>query len=365
MKIAVLCLASRTGGGLTVLRDLYRFALRDETNEWIFLLSDQDVCQERSEVEVLRLVPKYGGWVSRIRAELTVVPRAIRESHADVLLSLQNMDTLLRGTLPLAVYMHQPMPFSERRPRLSRRGSCGLAIKTHILGWFIRASIRRSEVTFVQTKWIEESVRSHCPRANLVRLGIPGEETLTRFAVKRRETRQFIYPAAAIYYKDHRTLRRAVAIARLRNPNIGPVMLTLSRPEFERVAGRLSEHEAQSFQFIGTVDQSELATRYSESLLVFPSFLETLGLPLYEARAARCHVVAADTPFAREALDGYGATYFAEVGDPPSLANAMLQAWANRGNEISDNQLLSPEGELRGWSLMLAHLDKIVQDSRR
>lgn len=41
---------------------------------------------------------------------------------------------------------------------------------------------------------------------------------------------------------------------------------------------------------------------YAKSILVFPSHIETLGLPLLEARAAGCRIVASDIAAAREAL---------------------------------------------------------------
>ena len=53
--------------------------------------------------------------------------------------------------------------------------------------------------------------------------------------------------------------------------------------------------------------------QYAKSVLIFPSYIETLGLPLLEARLTGCPIIAADTPFAKEILDGYNnVAYFGQ-----------------------------------------------------
>ena len=69
MKITVVCLASRTGGGLTILQDLFTFASQVDTeNVWQFVISDQCLGTSTSRVEIIKTTPSYRGWRSRLRA---------------------------------------------------------------------------------------------------------------------------------------------------------------------------------------------------------------------------------------------------------------------------------------------------------
>ena len=55
MKITVVCLTSRSGGGLTILQDLFTYATQvDKDNEWQFVISDQDLGTSTSTVEIRR-----------------------------------------------------------------------------------------------------------------------------------------------------------------------------------------------------------------------------------------------------------------------------------------------------------------------
>lgn len=336
MRIAVVCLASRTGGGLTILRDLHRFASKSAgSNQWLFVLSDQDLGESSPSVQLVHSTPHYRGWLSRIRGELTVARRAIEEFDPSVVLSLQNVDTPARGGRPLAIYMHQPLPFVDTRFSMLKRSERNIAFRQVVLGLIIRNSIRRAGVTFVQTSWIADAVRRACPEARVVNVGYTTPEAPAALEVRSEETTGFVYPASAAIYKDHATLHAGVRLWRETCSDPGPVLITLSRETFARVVGGLSDAEADWYEFVGNVSPAQLRDIYARSILVFPSYVETLGLPLYEAQTARCRIVAADTPPSREALERYRAAHFFVPKTPTDLARALGEAWHSR-NVIPD-----------------------------
>lgn len=360
MRIAVLCLASRSGGGLTVLKDLHAFACTDPSNDWLFLLSDQDLGPDGNRVRQARVAPQYRGWLSRSRAEIFAVGRLIRQFDPGVLLSLQNADTPRRGRRPLAVYMHQSLPFYTSKPSLWSMGARRLAAKSMFLRPIIGSSIKRSAVTFVQTGWIKDVLHDRYPRVRIVKLGYPLEESRIPPEGAPLDADGFIYPAVASVYKDHVTLRKAVAQLHKQIPEAGRVTLTITRAEFESVAGRLRDDEVAWYRFSGVVPRDALFEVYRRSILVFPSFIETLGLPLYEARAIGCRVVAADTPFAREALGGYPLAHFSVPRDSESLARAMASAWFLRGSHAVGAQTEMEDLDSGGWKLMLDELQNLA-----
>ena len=68
---------------------------------------------------------------------------------------------------------------------------------------------------------------------------------------------------------------------------------------------------------------------YAEATLLFPSYLETFGLPLLEARRSNGLILCSDLPFSHEILDGYGNAYYFGVNDAKLLAKYMKQCSCN------------------------------------
>ena len=62
---------------------------------------------------------------------------------------------------------------------------------------------------------------------------------------------------------------------------------------------------------------------YDRCTLLFPSYIETFGLPLAEAAQSGNPILAADTPFAHEILAEYGNAYFFQPSDCGRLAELM------------------------------------------
>ncbi len=58
-------------------------------------------------------------------------------------------------------------------------------------------------------------------------------------------------------------------------------------------------------KFVGRLNQNEMVNMYKQSILIFPSYIETIGLPLIEAKTLGRQIVAADCEYAHEALGDY------------------------------------------------------------
>lgn len=100
---------------------------------------------------------------------------------------------------------------------------------------------------------------------------------------------------------------------------------------------------------VGRVDDITLAVLYSRSeALLFPSFYEGFGMPVFEARAIGCRVVATDSPELREA-GGDDATYvqptpeaiaagleMALSRDKPSPSPSLGHDWADAARVMAN-----------------------------
>ena len=84
-----------------------------------------------------------------------------------------------------------------------------------------------------------------------------------------------------------------------------------------------SEYAKPNIDCIGRVSYEDVIEWYNKSTLIFPSYIETFGYPLVEARTLGGIVLASDCAFSREALEGYENAYFFDPFKPQQLAELM------------------------------------------
>ena len=125
-----------------------------------------------------------------------------------------------------------------------------------------------------------------------------------------------LYPARAWPHKNHPLLFEALARVRKNRPELE---LVLTGGGHDRTA------LPEGVRWCGSVDVEELAALYRRaSAVVFPSRYEGFGLPVLEAMASGCPVVAVSGTAVEEFADG-AAVIFA-AGDPEEFGNGILRA---------------------------------------
>ena len=86
-----------------------------------------------------------------------------------------------------------------------------------------------------------------------------------------------------------------------------------------------AEENKLPIEFIGPVLRTQLFEQYASSVLVFPSYIETIGLPLLEARSVGAPILAADCLYARDGVGDYDRAEFFETFDSEALSRLMKQ----------------------------------------
>ena len=255
-----------------------------------------------------------------------VAHKLVKKYKADRVLSLQNIE-LPHTNVPQTVYEHNALPFSEYkfkpweafRPWYSQQ----------ILGRMMKKSIRRAEKVLVQTNWMKEEIIRQCGiPADRVEVKFPPVEMLKTHPWKMDETcPTFFYPAGPPAYKNHRTFLKACELLKEQEIEDYRVIWTVTGEENEGMKKLKAEAEEKKLpiEFIGPVPRTQLFEQYASSVLVFPSYIETIGLPLLEARSVGAPILAADCLYARDGVEGYEKAEFFETFDSEALSRLMKQ----------------------------------------
>lgn len=142
----------------------------------------------------------------------------------------------------------------------------------------------------------------------------------------------FIYPTKPIVYKNVHIILSAVRMIRQISPNLKfRVLLTLSGREnrYSRYLYRNGKN-LEEVNWLGKQENKNLMDYYKSSdCLLFPSRLETWGLPISEAIAFKKFILAADLPYSKETVGTYPYRMFFDPLSPRDLAEKMIAAVTN------------------------------------
>ncbi|MDR1561813.1 MAG: glycosyltransferase [Dysgonamonadaceae bacterium] len=230
-----------------------------------------------------------------------------------------------------AVYCHNPFPFY--RPGIRNIFlQPGIAMLCLFSYFIYRINIRRNDFVIVQQEWLRHEFRGLFGIDNII-VSPPGgiknsvvkENTAT--VVRDNANVLFFYPSTPMIHKN----MEAVCEAAFRLTRAGvkgfEVAFTFDGTE-NRYAKHIFEkyHDLAPVRFIGALSRDGMNEWYAKcDSVIFPSKVETWGLPVSEAKEFGKPVIVADLPYARETVGDYGMVKFFDPDEPDELAMVMRQ----------------------------------------
>lgn len=320
MNIVVSTAAARTSGALTIYNQfLTHLRERRDGNRYL-LFVDREMPQPAMDgVEYADV--DLRSWSRRILFDASGC-RELCEARGvrpDVLVSLQNTGVRYPG-VPQVIYYHNSLPFYPRRWNPLRREERPLFLYAWMYPLFVRASLPAGADVVVQIPFIRRGfVRRYRWPAERIHVLFPDVEEVEPSTVAdypfEPGCAHFVYPAQDFAYKEHRTLLEALKVIRRSQPELAArirIHLTVAEGQNRRFeAAAATGGVGMCFVRHGYVSHDELLSMCKSAHgLLFPSTVETLGLPLLEAASLGTAVVAADLDYAHEVLGDYpGAAY--------------------------------------------------------
>ena len=312
--------AAQNRGALSLLEDFDDCIKRyDKENEWIYLLSGQYI-KERDNVKVLCFSSVKKNWMRRILFDVFTTKRIVKRFKPDIFISLQSI-------MPCGVdaykvlYIHQAIPFQNKKKfSFLKKNEREIAVYQYLIGYLIKASIKRVDKVIVQTEWMKQAVNDVYRLAEVIKI-VPKVNVCVNENENESyvfDTVHFFYPTNNAIYKNIGLLEQACEILDTKNLTYS-LDITLDK-------GSISENNktlSKNIKFLGQLSRMEVFKMYKSSVLVFPSYIESFGYPLAEARECGSYILASDCAFSHELLNDYPNVKFFDPFSVTELADLM------------------------------------------
>lgn len=310
-RIVVSAVNFTEGGPLTVLRECLASAAAVLPAEFeiIAIVNRADLINE-PRVRLISIPSSKKSWFHRLYWEWCGFSRISHELKPTLWLSLHDITPRVSAARQ-AVYCHNPSPFYRIGLREALMEPTFLMFN-QFYALLYRLFIRRNHCVIVQQDWLRAEFIKRMGQLPVV-VAHPSFRAAERpSAPKRGPAFVFIYPALPRVFKNIETLCKAAQLLVSRGVGGFEVRLTLDGSE-NRYARWLRNRfgDTAHVRFIGRQTKDEMDAHYGEaSAVVFPSKLETWGLPITEGKAQRRPLLVADLPYARETVGTYDRELF-------------------------------------------------------
>lgn len=307
-------------GALAILNDLYNQIrdFPDKSVKWVFAVSTPEY-EETENIVVRRFPWVKKNWGYRYYFDNVTTRSLLREFKPDQVFSLQNKGIGFYKGRQL-VYLHLPFILTDHRFNIKTDGK-KLWLYQNVVSKSIFRSLRKVDFTIVQTHWmktaLEEKAKVKSEQIVIQQPDITSNQ-IGVFVDTEENRRRFFYPATAFTYKNHMTLLKAIKYAVEHGLKNYEVIFTIKPDEngYTEWLKKYADENSLNVKFGGPIPREQVFEMYARSVLLFPSYVESFGLPLLEARLTGSPIVASDTPFCHEILDGYEkAAFFPEMDD--------------------------------------------------
>ncbi|WP_288937925.1 glycosyltransferase [uncultured Sphingomonas sp.] len=361
MRIVVSAVNFSEGGPLTVLRDCLsaaRSCLHADTE--IIALVHRAQLIDVPGIRLIEYPDAKSSWFRRIVLEYRDFRVLSRELRPDFWLSLHDVSPRLDNGVRQAVYCHNPVPFFRPSIQDVRLDPTLLAFRL-AYRFFYRFNIHSNAAVVVQQEWLRtEFVRRFGAARVIVAHPDVTDLPAPAHAARDPETLSLLYPTVPRGFKNIELLCEAI---RLLPPGLQrrpELVVTIDGTENSYARFVVDRYgDLPGMRFVGRQSRAEMARRYAEAdALLFPSRLETWGLPITEAKQFDLPMIVAEQRYARETVGNYHSALFLPADRPDIWSSAIAAAAQGQPSwkTVKADPPAPPfaQGWAQLWSLLLS-----------
>ena len=320
------------------------------------------VCDEKlfdyPNIEYLAFPKAKNSWVLRLYYEYFYFNKLSKTIQPDIWLSLHDVTPNVKAKKRY-VYFHHPTLFyksSYKDWKFDYKIGVFSILYKYLTGFYIK----KNDAVLVQQNWIKNEFEK-LYRIQNIKVCYPEFVTNTSKEPNPIENTkiQFFYPLVARSFKNVEIIAEAIQLLPDSIKNKIQVSLTFAKGDSKYGDYIIEKYTSTPFQFLGKLSREEVFRNYqSMDCLLFPSKLETWGLPLSEAKAFDKPILAANLPYAKESIGDYEKVSFFDTENPKELADHISQFVSNTIQFQGNKNTFENSNQLNDWNSIFEYLFK-------
>lgn len=266
-----------------------------------------------------------------------------------------------------AVYCHNATPFYPRTKHDLLDPNRAF-LQSFYYWVFYRINIHKNDYVIVQQRWFkdyfEKIFRLKREKIIINPFSIDIKNFFNDVAVQRnqddKEFYNFIYPTKAVSYKNLKIVFEAARALEKKGISNFKIFITINGTENQYSKQLYNEFKSlRCIVWLGNISRENLEKYYAVTdCLLFPSKLETWGLPISEFKKYERPMIIADLPYAHETAGSYPYLKFFNPNNLTELEAYMSQLIKKETVKFDEN--LEPTLEqpfAYNWKELFIHLD--------
>ncbi|MFT5891953.1 MAG: glycosyltransferase involved in cell wall biosynthesis [Dokdonia sp.] len=361
------------GGPLSVLKDCLSFLNTSaylEHYTFIALVHKKSLFDESEYAHIVFIeFPKSRtSYAYRLYYEYVHFKNIAKEHNVFFWLSLHDMTPSI-GNVNQAVYCHNPSPFNTINIRDIYVQPTQFFFRL-FYKYLYKINIKRNKYVIVQQLWIKHRFETmfHLNGNQIITAPpeIPKistkylEKSNMKMESKEDSKKTFFFPTFPRPFKNIEVICEAIKLVVEKNKNNVNVIITIDGSENKYAKTIVEKYKhIDAIKFIGLIKREEVYAYYSQcDGLIFPSKLETWGLPISEFKQFNKPMFVSNLPYAKETVGNYDRVCFFNPDDPIQLSELIIQAMEDTWVFDKTDAIDYEEPFVSGWNELFETLLK-------
>lgn len=350
------------GGPLSVFKDCLDFVNNSKYQDdykFVALVHKKELFDQMvySNIDFIEFPKSRKSYFYRLYYEYIYFRKFAENNNVSFWFSLHDMTPSV-GKIPQAVYCHNPSPFNSLNFKDIYVQPTQFFFRL-FYSFLYQINIKRNKYVVVQQLWMKNKfVEMFGLNKNNIIVAPPEVATIhskyLNIDIKlQSEPKIFFFPTFPRPFKNIEVICEAVKLLFAVEKKF-KVVITIdgSENKYSKTVFNLYK-KIENINFIGLIKREEVYEYYSKSdCLIFPSKLETWGLPISEFKQFKKPMLLADLPYAKETVGNYDFVNFFDPNDHFKLAELMLN-FLNTNQKFEKNNLMNDDEPcVHGWSAL-------------
>jgi len=341
-KIVISGINLSEGGPLTIYKECLGYVQKRllENYEIVALVHDKKLFSEFSQdINFIEFKSSKKSYLKRCYYEYIYFKKLSKKIKPYLWFSLHDTTPNVIAEKKV-VYCHNPIIFFKMtKGQILKEWK--MFLLTKLYKYVYKINIKKNNYIVVQQNWIRKEFKKIFDVNNII-VASPNVN-LENFKISKTleevEENSFIFASFPRVFKNFEIICKAAEI--LENKNIKNFKVYLTIDGSENIYSKeITEkyNKLECVKFIGLQSRENLMRYYNKTeTVIFPSKIETWGLPITEAKEFKKKLILANLPYAHETLGNYEDVFFFNPDSAEELALKMESVIVEKDTRFDGN----------------------------